>query len=123
MDTDIDLYVFGNKSGPRAPRAVADFLLDSEDFTVPAGVLPLPLGASAFSEPLVNPVPTGPYHLLPLGSRLPEGLAVVRDDPVACAQSDRPASHHTFYALRPMPFLEFREKFLGLPWQYAGRKD
>ena len=113
---------FGSLQGPRAPRAKVDFLLDSEQGVVPAGELPRPMGASAFADPKVNERPVGHYHRLGKGTPLPEGISVVRDDAEAVPGSDRPPTHHTFYAEAPMPYAEFVQKFLGLPWQYVEKK-
>jgi hypothetical protein len=120
--TQVDLYVFGSADAPRAPRAGGDFNLAGEDHTIPAGVLPLPHGASAFSDPLVNEKPEGHYHLLPKGTLLPEGLAVVRDDATVVQGSPNPKTHHTVFPTTEMSFTEFCAKFVTLPWQYAGKK-
>jgi hypothetical protein len=123
LETDVDLFAFGNRRGPKGPRATGDFGLEFEIEDVPAQAPPLPMGASAFGDPLANPTPTGPYFQLAKGTVLPNGIAVVRDDKEAWPDSPAPRTHHTFYPTVAMPFAEFRAKFLQLPWQYVGRKE
>lgn len=119
--TPRDLHAFGNRSRPRPPRALGDFHLASEEEPVAPGELPLPSGASTFADPARAPL-DGHYHVLPAGTALPEGLAVVEDGPEVVPESPYEPTHHTIYATRVMPYTEFRDKFLSLPWRYVGKK-
>ncbi len=119
--TPTNLHAFGNKAGPRAPRPEGDFHVAGEADAVAPGELPMPHGASTFGDPGHAPL-GGHFHVLPAGTELPEGLAVVRDDPEAVPGSTYERTHHTIYPVRPMPFAEFRDKFLKLPWIYSGKK-
>jgi hypothetical protein len=118
--TPIDLYAFGNRTGPRPPRADIDLSPDSAG-TLGPGSLPFPAGASSFGDPVQAPL-TGHYHRLPQGTPLPAGMAVVADGRDVRAQSLHPPTHHTFYPDVSMPAAQFVQLWLGLPWQYAGRK-
>ncbi|MBA3462800.1 MAG: hypothetical protein H0T46_22785 [Deltaproteobacteria bacterium] len=78
-----------------------------------------PSGASTFGD--VNQAPlTGHYHQIPEGTPMPEGVSV-RADGVDVG-GPYPPTHHTIYPNRTMPFSEFVEKFMNLPWVYGGKK-
>jgi YD repeat-containing protein len=76
-------------------------------------------GDSLYSNPDTAPL-TGPYHRLAAGTVLPEGLAVIADG--ADVGGTEPVGHHTIYPTRGMPFGEFVDLYLGLQWEYAGKK-
>jgi hypothetical protein len=115
------VYRFGNASAPKAPRHDQDFGLPADSDIVGPGELPLPKGASTYTDPNQAPL-TRHYHSIEKGTVLPEGLAIVRDDGIAVSGSSRPTGHHTIYPTRAMPFVEFVSKFMSLPWKYAGKK-
>jgi hypothetical protein len=97
-DTPVDLYAFGNRSGPRPPRPGID----------------LPVDESGMQQ--------GHYFRLPAGTELPEGIAVVADGRDVRADSLHPASHYTLYSAVAMSLEEFVQRFANLPWQWAGNK-
>ncbi len=51
-----------------------------------------------------------------------DGLSVVADGQDVKPSSPHPQTHHTIYPSRRMTVQQFIDKFLGLPWQLAGRK-
>ena len=117
---DKDLFAFGNRAGPRAPRVGTDILPD------PNGVLgpqapPLPKGASTFSDEQKAPL-TGHYHRLPAGTELPQGLDVVADGLDVDSRYPNPATHHTIFNTVEMALDHFIELFGHLPWEYGGKK-
>ena len=118
--TPTHLYAFGNRSGPRPPRAGTDVFPDQ------AGMLtaespPFPRGASTFGDPNVAPF-TGHYHKLPSNTPLPQGLGVVADGRDVLPGSPHDPTHHTLYPTEPMHIDRFTELFRKLPWEYAGKK-
>lgn len=115
-----DLAAFGNQAGPRPARAGKDMFPDQTGMISP-GQLPLPHGASTFSEVAQAPL-TGHYHILPEGTQLPEGLGVVADGSDIMPGSPRPPGHHTIYPTRLMSMDEFNQLYQNLPWQYGGKK-
>lgn len=107
----VRLYVFGNATGPRLPR-LKDLGVTSEDDVVqPEQPGPDMKGASSFAdtEKARELGLTGPYHALASEVELPEGLGVFEDDPST--------THHTIYAVRPMTYREFCEKFASIAWE------
>ena len=75
--TPVDLYAFGNRSGPRPPRLGIDVVPDAAGMVGPEPP-PLPRGMSAFAS-LAQATATGHYYILPQGTELPPGVAVVAD--------------------------------------------
>ena len=78
-----------------------------------------PTGASTFADVKEAPL-TGHYHVLPKGTALPEGLAIVADG--VDVGGSQPRTHHTVYPTRTMKYEEFVEKYMSLPWSHAGKK-
>jgi hypothetical protein len=78
-------------------------------------------GASTYSNIDFAPL-SRHYHRLPAGSKLPEGLAVIADGRDIAPQSHHGPTHHTIYPTALMTFQRFVELYLGLPWEYGGRK-
>jgi hypothetical protein len=119
--TPVNLFAFGSKSkGPRAPRPGID-LFPNDDGMVEAEMSASAQGASAFAD-IAQCLLTGHYFLLPAGTDLPEGLAVVADGQDSNSESAHPRTHHTIYPSKTMTFERFVELFKRLPWQYAGKK-
>src|SRR5438105_3563633 len=118
--TPADLYVFGKRSGPRAPRLKVDIFPDPAGFLGPQDPKN-PSGASAFSDALRTRL-NGHYHKLPAGTPLPTGLEVVADGVDVNPNSHHGPGHHTFFPTVAMEAAEFIELFLNLPWTYAGKK-
>lgn len=115
-ESPTNLHAFGNKTGPRPPRAGKDLTVDPEGNVHPTTP---PEGASTFGDPNQAPL-TGHYHKVPEGTPMPEGLGV-KADGVDVGGTHAP-THHTIYPTRTMTFSEFQEKFLNLPWHYGGKK-
>jgi RHS repeat-associated protein len=115
-----DLFAFGNKTAPRAPRPVQDFQVES-GATVGPEYPPLPKGASTFADISQAPL-TGHYHRLPAGTELPPGMSVVSDGPSVVPNSPHLPTHHTIYPTKPTTVETFAEEFLRLPWEYGGKK-
>jgi RHS repeat-associated protein len=116
-----DLYAFGNKAAPRAPR-LSDMGVSSGDDIVgpyapsaPTDEVP---GASTFNDPKVAGL-TGQYHVLPAGTELPEGIAIHADGEDVGGLADW--GHRTIYPTSPMSMSAFQELFLNLRWQWAGK--
>jgi hypothetical protein len=80
--TSQDLYAFGNKTAPRAPRAVQDFGVSSPEDAVgpysPSSPADVAHGASTFTDPKIAGL-TGQYHMLPAGRQLPDALGAFAD--------------------------------------------
>lgn len=117
--TPVDLFVFGNRRGPRPPRIGWDVSPNAE------GVLhcdrtPIPQGASSFADPVRSGL-TGHYHRLPAGTELPRGFAVTADGRDVLPESPLPETHHTIHPVETMSAEQFVETFLNLPWEYGGR--
>jgi hypothetical protein len=121
----VDLYAFGNRSGPRPPRPgdgvrERDLVPDASGHIGPESP-PFPRGASTFADlEQARQLLRGHFHRLAAGTPLPEGLGVVADGRDANARSENPPSHHTIYPTLRMPVARFLELFLGLPWAYEG---
>jgi hypothetical protein len=118
--TPTDLYAFGNRQQPRAPRP-SDFGVNGPDDLVGPESPPTPHGASTPGDPAQTPL-TGHYHHLPAGTPLPEGLGVVADGSDVLPGSALPPTHHTLFPTIEMTLREFIGHFLALPWQHAGKK-
>jgi len=82
---------------------------------------PFPNGASTFADPQQAPL-TGHYHRLPQGTLLPNGIDVVADGSDVNANSPHPPTHHTIYPAAAVQMAQFIQLYLGLPWQYVGKK-
>lgn len=80
---------------------------------------PSPTGASTFGDPAQAPL-TGHYHTIPGGTEMPPGLGVVRDG--VDVGGVQPPTHATIYPTEPMTPQDFIDRFLGLPWEYGGKK-
>ncbi|WP_203911404.1 ricin-type beta-trefoil lectin domain protein [Rhizocola hellebori] len=119
-ETPTNLHAFGNASGPRAPREGIDFHVGDDGMVIPQSG-PSPLGASTFGDPAHAPL-SGPYHVIPGGTRLPRGFGVVADGEDVLPGSGQPPTHHTIYPTEPMTPQDFIDDFLGLPWTRAGKK-
>ncbi|WP_134685091.1 hypothetical protein [Brevibacillus migulae] len=78
-ETQVDLYTFGNASGPRGARPLQDSKVPDVDSIVGPELPPLPLGASNLGDISKSSL-TGHYYILPKGTELPDGLAVIADD-------------------------------------------
>jgi hypothetical protein len=114
--TPENVSAFGNKSGPRAPRAGTD--IEVVDGNVSGQTPPGVKGASTFTDPLRTSL-SGHYHTLPAGTTLPKGLGIFADgEDVGGTQ---PWGHRTIYPTEDMTFQEFTDLFLNLPWQYGGK--
>jgi RHS repeat-associated protein len=115
--TQNDLHAFGNKEAPRAPRPV-DMEVGSDGMLVPQGP-PTPTGASTFGDVGQAPL-RGHYHVLPAGTKLPPGFAVLNDGVEVGGSSS--ATHATIYNTEPMSPESFIQQFLDLGWSWAGKK-
>jgi hypothetical protein len=118
--TSVDLYAFGSKARPRPPRIGID-LIEVVPGQVGPENPPFPTGASTFADPQQAPL-SGPYHRLPQGTPLPDGIQVVADGKDVHPGSQNEPSHHTIYPGSQMTPEQFIDAFLGLPWEYAGTK-
>lgn len=95
--TSVDLYAFGRKDAPRAPR-LSDFGVSSESDTAgpfaPTAVTDTTPGASVFSDPLHPDVKLSEhYHVLPAGTVLPPGMEYFADG--ADVGGTEPTGHFT----------------------------
>lgn len=117
----VDLFAFGNRSAPRAPRRGVDIDVNPDDTVDPQpdSAPPWPRGASTFGDPMATPRPCGHYHRIGAGTNL-RGLHAMRDD--ASVGGSAPPTHHTIYPIDRMRFDDFSSRFLGLGWAYAGNK-
>jgi hypothetical protein len=118
-----DLHAFGNSQRPRPPRIQgvnlkpgqkADIIPNEAGMVGPdsAG------GASLFGDPSLAPV-ADHYHVLPVGTMLPEGLQVIADG-VDQGGSQSP-THHTLAPTREMTAGEFLELYDRRPRRYGGK--
>jgi hypothetical protein len=112
-----DLHAFGSKEAPRAPREGIDYTVGEDGMIHPTDP---PTGASTFGDPYATRKPTGHYHKVPKGEKMPEGLQV-HPDGVDVGGTHGP-THHTIGVTRPMTPAEFAQKFMDLPWVWAGKK-
>lgn len=80
---------------------------------------PAPVGASTFADPAQAPL-SGHYHTIPEGTPMPPGMAVLRDG--TDVGGLQPPTHATIYATERMAPETFIDRFLGLPWEYGGKK-
>jgi len=118
-----DLYAFGNRQGPREVRAGIDIHVDSNGMvrgqhTPQQPSDQAPQGASTFVDPDQSGL-TGHFHLLPAGTRLPNGLDIYADG--ADAGGSAPWGHRTIYPTRDMSLRDFQRLLKTLPWQYGGK--
>jgi hypothetical protein len=120
VKTKVDLYAFGNRTGPKSPRLGIDVFPDAAGMVGPE-YSPLPRGASTFAD-VVQITLSGHYHVLSRGTELPPGLAVVADGMDVDPKNPHPPTHHTIYPAIRMPVDTFIDVILKLPWQYVGRK-
>jgi hypothetical protein len=118
--TPVALFVFGGRAAPRAPRAGIDVFPDALGMIGPENPVRA-FGASSFADLSAAPL-SGHYHVLPAGTSLPDGMGVVADGRDVDPMSPHPESHHTFYPSQSMLLEHFNVLFLGLPWQYGGKK-
>ena len=118
--TPTDLFAFGNTAGPKRPKIGRDVLPDAAGMIGPEQP-PLPRGSSSFGDVTYAPL-KGHYWRLPAGTALPEGLEVVADGREVNRQSTHEPTHHTIYPTVRVQVDQFVQAFLGLPWQYGGRK-
>jgi hypothetical protein len=109
-------------AAPRAPRPAQDFGVSSPGDTVgpysPSSPTDVAHGASTFTDPKLAGL-TGQYHVLPVGTQLPDGLGAFADG--ADVGGPMPAGHWTIFPTAPMTVSEFGDLFLSLPWQWAGK--
>ncbi len=115
-----DTYAFGNRAGPRPPRAGVD-VSPNADGMLSLQAPPFPEDASAFANPDNAPL-TGHYHRLLSGSELPQGLDVVAGGLDVNVASYQPVTNHTIFNTVEMAFDRFVDLFSSLAWQYGGRK-
>jgi hypothetical protein len=117
--TPVDLYVFGNRSGPKRPRTGIDVFPDAAGMVGPE-YPPLPRGASTFAD-VAKVTLSGYYHVLSRGAELPPGVAVVADGVDVDSKNPHPPTHHTLYPTIRMPVDTFIDLIVNLPWQYVGK--
>ncbi len=116
-----NLHAFGNRTKPRDPRLGTDLDPNPDGTVGPEPRTPPWLsGASTFGNPDKAPL-TGPYHRLAGGSPMKEGIRVMADG--SDVGGPHLETHHTIFPARQMPFAEFVDKFQGLGWAYAGKKQ
>jgi hypothetical protein len=110
------LYAFGSKSGPRPPRPGIDITVDANGMVHPTEPL---TGASLFGDPQQAPL-SGHYHRIPANLPLPLSVKITADG--IDVGGPHPPTHHTFFPTEPMPFADFVNSFMRLPWTYGGKK-
>ncbi|ADP79414.1 DUF6531 domain-containing protein [Pseudofrankia inefficax] len=113
------LHAFGNAQGPRAPRLGKDFDIGPDGMIIPQEP-PEVKGASTFADVTKVPV-RGIYHSIPADTPMPDGIGLIRDG--RDAGGVHFPTHASIYPTKPMKPDDFVEKFLGLPWKRAGRKN
>ena len=118
--TMVDLYAFGSKAKPRAPRLDDDIYADDRGMVGPES-RDSAYGASTFADHDKCSL-KGHYFLLPAGTELPDGLDVVSDGVDVDAESEQPPTHHTLFPTQHMSWDHFVELVEKLPWRYAGKK-
>lgn len=121
----VDVYAFGNRSGPRDPRIAgfnaapdqqADLVTGPNGMLVPTDE---PKGMSTFSDPDQANL-TGHYYRLPAGTPLPQGLGITADG--RNVGGTQPPTHHTIYPTEEMLPERFIRLLKDLPWAYGGKK-
>lgn len=117
-----DVYAFG---APRLPRPV-DFQIPHPDVIIPSqAAVEWPKGASTTKAPMESPL-SGPYHRLPKGTRLPEGMKIISDGKDVVNKNGVKGSHapghYTLYNTNDIHFTDFQKLFEDLPWVKAGNK-
>lgn len=118
--TPVDLFAFGNRSGPKRPRTGIDVFPDAAGMVGPEQP-PLPRGFSSFAD-IAQALLNGHYHVLPKGTELPAGVAVVADGVDVEPSSPHAPTHYTLYPAVRMLTNQFVDTILFLPWKYVGRK-
>jgi hypothetical protein len=118
--TPVDLFAFGNRSGPKRPRTGIDVFPDAAGMVGPEGPT-RPFGASTIAD-LSKTHLQGHYYRLPAGTPLPPGLGVIADGRDVNSVNRHGPSHHTIYPAVAMTYTKFVELYENLPWQYEGRK-
>ena len=119
--TPEQVVAFGNSTNPRGARPSQDFHVNDFDDVVGPECGPFPLGASAFDKPSNAPI-TGWYHILPKGTQLPDGLAIIADGIDVNPKSPHGAGHHTIFPTIEMTVEKFNELFKSLPWSQGDKK-
>jgi hypothetical protein len=113
-----NIYVGGNTLGPKpAWREGKEYKLDADGNVIPGGGEVPPLGLSTFSslEQARRWSSGKKFWMIPKGTPLPEGFAVIHDGP-SLGDPDK-STHHTFYTTRSMKPEDVLSRFKGLPWQ------
>jgi len=78
-------------------------------------------GASSWGNPFATERPTGHYWVIPAGTTLPAGIALIADG-VDVGGSQLP-THHTLYPTEKMAYTEFQRRIQEvIRWEYAGYK-
>ncbi len=122
----VDVYAFGNRSGPRQPRIEGfnvapgrkgDLAVGANGMLVPTDE---PQGMSTFGDPNQENL-TGHYHKLPAGTHLPQGLGIEADG-IDVENGAFPPTHHTIYPTEEMAPDRFIRLLQSLPWEYGGKK-
>ena len=115
------IYSFGNKTGPRGARPIADFNVEGFEKIVGSERGPLPKGVSNVFDPNTAPL-NGHYHKLPFDTILPRGLGIIEDGIDVVPDSPHGPGHVTIYPTEEMTVGEFNELYKSLPWEYGGKK-
>jgi len=76
-----------------------------------------PEGKSATRNPPQSGL-SGPYHTVPKGTEMPEGLGFKHDG--SDVGGPRSPYHTTIYPTRDMTPAEFDVNLLSVPWRYGG---
>lgn len=118
--TPVDLYAFGGRRQPRPPRLGIDIVPDAVGMVGPERP-PLPRGMSTFAD-ITQTSLNGHYHVLPQGTELPAGVAVVADGVDVEPTSPHAPTHHTLYPASRTPTDQFIDQVVNLPWQYVRKK-
>jgi hypothetical protein len=123
--TPTDLHAFGGSPqgpnpGPRPVRPGTDITPNAQGMVGPESP-PFPHGASTFGNPIKAPL-TGHYWKIPKGTSLPKGFDVMPDGVDVNPTSIFAETHHTIFPCVEMTFDNFNRGFLGLPWEYGGKK-
>ena len=115
---------FGNTTKPKGPRVGRDIHVDSNGMVKSQAGKKFPDGASVIIDTKLgeNKYLSGPYHVIPEGTPMPDGLGIKRDGVDVFTGSKHGPGHATIYPTRDMSIDEFKELFDSLPWTYAGKK-